>query len=57
MHQDDRASAKFQGAFDDLPRIDWRVINGAALLLFIGDERVLDVEKQNSEAFGLPVRF
>src|SRR5262249_47012013 len=49
VHQDDGAGRQFERALDHLARIDRRVIDGAGLLHFIGDELIALIEKQYSE--------
>jgi NADPH:quinone reductase-like Zn-dependent oxidoreductase len=49
MDHDDGRGAERQGALHHLARIDGRVIDGAALLLLVGDERVLLVEEEQAE--------
>ena len=49
VHQDQRRGAQFQGALDDLTGVDRGVIDRAALLLLVGDQRVLAVEKEEVE--------
>ncbi len=49
MHQDQRRSAQLERALDHLAGIDRRVIDRAALLLLVGDQRVLAVEEQEME--------
>ena len=49
VHQDDGGSGEFERALDHLARIDRRVIDGADLLDFVGDELVALVEKQHAE--------
>ncbi len=45
-HQDQRRRAQLQRAFDHLAGVDRRVVDGAALLLFVGDQPVLAVEEE-----------
>ena len=49
VHQDQRGSRQFERALDHFARIDRRVIDGADLLQFVGDELVALVEKQHAE--------
>jgi hypothetical protein len=49
VHQDDGGGGELQRALDDFARIDRRVIDGADLLDFVGDELVALVEKQDAE--------
>ena len=49
VHQDDRSGRELERALDHLARIDRRVIDGADLLQFVGDQLVALVEEQNSE--------
>jgi len=51
VNQDDRRRRQLQRPLDDLARIDGRVVDGAARLLLVGDERVLAVEEQHAERF------
>jgi hypothetical protein len=46
VHQDQRRGAKLQRPFDHLAGIDRRVIDRAALLLLVGDQRILAVEEE-----------
>ena len=46
MHEDQSRSSQLKGTFDDLTWINWRVIDGASLLHFVLDKRVLAIEKQ-----------
>ena len=56
MHQDQRGGVQRQRALHHLARIDRRVIDGAALLHFVGDQHVLAVEEEDAELLGLLVR-
>ena len=49
MHQDQGRGAELQRALDDFASIDRGVIDRAALLLLMGDDRVLAVEKEQVE--------
>src|SRR3984957_17844657 len=49
VHQDQRGGAQLQRALDDLAGIDRRMVDRAALLLLVGDQRVLAVEEQEME--------
>jgi hypothetical protein len=49
VHQDDRGGGEFERPLDHLARINRRVIDGAGLLQFVGDERVALVEEQDAE--------
>ena len=49
VHQDHRGGGKLERALDHLARIDRCVIDGAGLLLLVGDEVVALVEKQDAE--------
>ena len=55
VHKDDGSGVQFQGAFDDLARVDRNMVNGAARLFFVGDQGVFGVEKEDAELFGFPV--
>jgi len=46
VHQDQRRRVQFKRPLDDLARIDRGVIDRAALLPLVFDQRVLAVEKQ-----------
>ena len=46
MHQDQRRGVELQCALDHLARIDRGMVDGAALLPLVPDQRVLTVEKQ-----------
>lgn len=54
VDQDDGAGAQFKAAFDDLPRVDGRVIDRAATLDFVAQQLVLAIEEEDAE---LLVRF
>ena len=56
VNKDHRAGVQFQGAFDNLARVDGHMIDGAARLLFIGDERILPIEVENPEMFNVAMR-
>jgi len=49
VDHDDRRGAEGEGALHHLARIDRRVIDGAAMLFLVGDQRVLLVEEQQAE--------
>jgi len=49
VHQDQGGSVEFEGALDDLARIDRRVVDRAALLPLVLDQHVLAVEEQQVE--------
>jgi len=49
VHQDERGGAQLERALDHLAGIDRRVVDRAALLLLVGDQRVLAVEEQEVE--------
>ena len=49
VHQDDGGGRQLQRALDDLAHIDRRVVDGAFLLHFVGDDAVALVEKQNAD--------
>ena len=55
VHQDQRRGAKLQGSLDHLTDVDRGVIDRAALLLFVGDQRVFAVEKKDVELLDLAV--
>lgn len=55
VHQDERRGAQLKRALDDLAGIDRRVVDRAALLLFVGDQRVLAVEEQQVKLLDLAV--
>ena len=55
VHEDQRRRAQLQGALDDFAGVDGRVIDRAALLLFVRDQRVLAVEEQQMELLDLAV--
>jgi hypothetical protein len=47
------ALADNSSALDHLARIDRRVVDGAGLLHFVGDERIALVEKQHAELLAI----
>ena len=49
VHQDHGGGGEFERAFDHLARIDRGVIDGAGLVLLVGDQVVALVEEQNAE--------
>jgi len=49
VHQDQGRGAQFERTFDHLAGIDRGVVDGTALLLLVGDQRVLAVEEQQME--------
>ena len=49
VHQDDRRGVQFERALHHLARIDRRVVDRAALLALMGDQRVLAVEEEKVE--------
>jgi hypothetical protein len=49
VHQDERRGAQLQRALDHLAGIDRRVVDSAALLLLMRDQRVLAVEEEEVE--------
>ena len=49
MREDQGGSAEFERALDHLARIDRGVVDGAALLHFVGDQPVFLVEEQYAE--------
>ena len=49
VHQDQRRGGQFERALDHLARIDRRMIDGAGLLHFVGDEPVALVEEEHAE--------
>ena len=49
VYQDQRGRRQFQRALDHFARIDRRVVDGADLLQFVGDELVALVEEQHAE--------
>src|SRR5713226_10048455 len=49
VHHDDRRGAERERTLHHLARIDRRVIDGAAMLRLVGDERVLLVEEEQAE--------
>ena len=54
MQQDDGRGVQVERALDHFPWVEQCVVDGAALLHFVGDQLVLTVEEQNS---GLLLRF
>jgi len=52
VDQDDCRGVEFKGAFDDFAQINGRVVYGAALLDFVGDEDIFLVQEQHPELFG-----
>ena len=55
VDKNDRRRGQFEGPFDNLPRIDRRVVDRAFLLHFICNQHVLFVQKQDAELFGFAV--
>lgn len=51
MHEDDRASAKFERPSHDFPGIDGRVIDRADALHFVGEQAIFLVKKQDTKFF------
>ena len=51
VDKDDRRGRKLQRSFHHFARIDRGVIDRAGLLHFIGDQRILLVEKQDADVF------
>jgi hypothetical protein len=49
VHQNDGGGGELERALDHLARIDRGVIDGAGLMLLVGDEVVALVEEQNAE--------
>ena len=49
VHQDQRRGVEFERALDDFARIDRGVVDCAALLPLMLDQRVLAVEEQQVE--------
>src|SRR5262252_9504297 len=47
MYEDQSGGLELKRSFDDLPSVDRRMIDGAALLALMFDERVLTVEKED----------
>ena len=55
VHEDQRRCAELQRAFDDLAGVDRRVVDRAALLLLVLEQRVLAVEEEDVELLDLAV--
>src|SRR5262249_18035916 len=53
VHQNDGGGGELERALDHLARIDRGVIDGAGLMLLVGDEVVALVEEQNAEVLTL----
>ena len=51
VDEDDGCGRKIERTFNDFTRIDRRVIDRAALLDLIGNQRIALVEEENSELF------
>ena len=49
VHQDDGGGGELERALDHLARINRGVVDGAGLMLLIGDQVVAFVEEQNAE--------
>ena len=49
VHQNDRGGRKLERALDDFAGVDRRVIDGADLLDFVGNELIALVEEQDAE--------
>ena len=49
VHQDDRGGGELERALDHLARINRGVVDGAGLMLFVSDQVVTLIEKQNAE--------
>jgi hypothetical protein len=56
VHQDHCRGAEIEGALDDLARVNRCVVDRAALLALMFDQRVLAVEKQDVELLDRVVR-
>ena len=55
VDQDDGGRRQFQRALDDLARIDRRMVDGAFLLLLVGDQLIALVEEQDAELLASPL--
>ncbi len=53
VHQDDGGRRKLQRPLDHLARIDRRMVDGADLLQFVGDQLVALVEEQHAELLAI----
>src|ERR1019366_2966073 len=49
VHQDQRGGGEFERALDHFARIDRRVIDGADLLQFVGDQLIALLEEQHAK--------
>lgn len=56
VNKDDRPRVQLQCPFHDLARIDRYVVDGACRLLFVGDDGVLAIQKQDAKLFGFTMR-
>jgi len=49
VHQNDRGRGELERALDHFARVNWSVVDGAGLVLLVGDEMVALVEEQDAE--------
>ena len=54
VHEDQRRGTELERAFDDLPGIDRRVVNGSALLSLILDQHILAIKDRMWNSSTLP---